>query len=108
MKKMKKIAAIALSAVMAVSMAGCGGSASQSGSSENDTVKVGILYSATGSMAISEGAVKDAEVLASRLNILQRTELQSLQPLQQKQKNSLIRIRLRQYSVVGHPLQEKL
>ena len=64
MKKMKKIAAIALSAVMAVSMAGCGGSASQSGSSENDTVKVGILYSATGSMAISEGAVKDAEVLA--------------------------------------------
>ena len=64
MKKMKKIAAIALSAVMAVSMAGCGGSASQSGSSESDTVKVGILYSATGSMAISEGAVKDAEVLA--------------------------------------------
>src|SRR5699024_5969197 len=34
------------------------------GDSGEDTVKVGILYSATGSMAISEGAVKDAEVLA--------------------------------------------
>ena len=64
MKTMKKIAALALGAAMAVSMTGCGGSAPQSGSSEGDTVKVGILYSATGSMAISEGAVKDAEVLA--------------------------------------------
>lgn len=43
-------------------MAGCGGAGSQEDS--EDTVKVGILYSATGSMAISEGAVKDAEVLA--------------------------------------------
>lgn len=64
MKTMKKITALALGAVMALSMTGCGGSTSQSGSSEGDTVKVGILYSATGSMAISEGAVKDAEVLA--------------------------------------------
>lgn len=64
MKTMRKIAALALGAVMAVGLTGCGGSAPQSSSSEGDSVKVGILYSATGSMAISEGAVKDAEVLA--------------------------------------------
>jgi urea transport system substrate-binding protein len=64
MKNMKKIAALALSAVMAASLAGCGSSSTTSTSSDSDTVKVGILYSATGSMAISEGAVKDAEVLA--------------------------------------------
>lgn len=60
--KKSKIAAILLSSILTVSMAGCGGAGAK-GDSE-DTVKVGILYSATGSMAISEGAVKDAEVLA--------------------------------------------
>ncbi|HJD46509.1 MAG TPA: urea ABC transporter substrate-binding protein [Candidatus Mediterraneibacter norfolkensis] len=60
--KKNKFAAILLSSILAVSMAGCGGAGSQEDS--EDTVKVGILYSATGSMAISEGAVKDAEVLA--------------------------------------------
>ena len=62
MMKKNKIAAILLSSVLAVSLAGCGGGSK--GDSGEDTVKVGILYSATGSMAISEGAVKDAEVLA--------------------------------------------
>lgn len=74
MKTSKKIFALMISAAMAMSMAGCGnpgttgdnggtadGASTQSG---GDSVKVGILYSATGSMAISEGAVKDAEVLA--------------------------------------------
>ncbi|MGN0182118.1 MAG: urea ABC transporter substrate-binding protein [Candidatus Ornithomonoglobus sp.] len=65
MKTSKKFFALALSATMAIGIAGCGGGSSESGSSsDGDTVKVGILYSATGSMAISEGAVKDAEVLA--------------------------------------------
>ena len=68
MKKTGKFIAMALSAVMAAGLAGCGGTstdtASSSSSQSGDTVKVGILYSATGSMAISEGAVKDAEVLA--------------------------------------------
>lgn len=67
MKKTSKVLAMALSAVMAAGLAGCGGSStdtSSSSASGGDTVKVGILYSATGSMAISEGAVKDAEVLA--------------------------------------------
>jgi urea transport system substrate-binding protein len=68
MKKVRKAAALVVSAVMAASMAGCGSSTStsttSSTSSSSDSVKVGILYSATGSMAISEGAVKDAEVLA--------------------------------------------
>ena len=68
MKKTGKFIAMALSAVMAAGLAGCGGTstdtAGSSSSQSGDTVKVGILYSATGSMAISEGAVKDAEVLA--------------------------------------------
>lgn len=67
MKTSKKIFALAMSAVMALSIAGCGGGSADpegTASSGGDSVKVGILYSATGAMAISEGAVKDAEVLA--------------------------------------------
>lgn len=61
MKKKKAMAVFAAAAMMVSALASCGGSKS---GSDSDTVKVGILYSATGSMAISEGAVKDAEVLA--------------------------------------------
>ncbi len=61
MKKKKAMAVFAAAAMMVSALASCGGSTS---GSDSDTVKVGILYSATGSMAISEGAVKDAEVLA--------------------------------------------
>ena len=74
MKKLnlKKLAAIAAAAAMTVSFAGCGGSsgsgeAAANGSSESageDTVKVGLLHSLTGSMAISEKSVSDAEKLA--------------------------------------------
>lgn len=78
MKKfsMKMIAAFAAAGMMALSLAGCGGSAgtSSGGSESTDgaapaasgdvTVKVGLLHSLTGSMAISEKAVRDAEVLA--------------------------------------------
>lgn len=72
MKKLtfKRIAALAASAaMMALSLTACGG-ASETGSSDStaasgdDTVKVGLLHSLTGSMAISEKAVRDAEVLA--------------------------------------------
>ena len=78
MKKvsLRKIAALAASmAMFAMTLAGCGSTASDSGSSSDgttsaaaasgdDTVKVGLLHSLTGSMAISEKAVRDAEVLA--------------------------------------------
>lgn len=58
--KKTRIISTAIAGVMTAAMiTGCGGS-----ETGDDTVKVGILYSATGSMAISEGAVKDAEVLA--------------------------------------------
>lgn len=62
MKKIrfKKIMALALAFTMTGSLAACG----NSGSENSDTVKVGILHSLTGSMAISEKAVRDAEVLA--------------------------------------------
>lgn len=78
MKKvsLRKIAALAASmAMFAMTLAGCGSTASDSGTSADgttsaaaangdDTVKVGLLHSLTGSMAISEKAVRDAEVLA--------------------------------------------
>ncbi|SHJ52027.1 urea ABC transporter substrate-binding protein [Hespellia stercorisuis] len=49
-----------LTMTMVVGMTGCG----SSDSSSSDTVKVGLLHSMTGSMAISEQAVLDAEKLA--------------------------------------------
>lgn len=65
-KSMKKVAAAILSAAMVVSMAACGAdSGEQTGGSDGgDSVKVGLLHSMSGSMAISEQAVLDAEKLA--------------------------------------------
>ena len=54
-------AAAAVLALSMVLMTGCG---SGSGSSSKESVKVGLLHSMTGSMAISEQAVLDAEKLA--------------------------------------------
>lgn len=54
-----KLTAAAMAVVMAFTMTGCGNSAEDS-----KTVKVGLLHSQTGSMAISEQAVLDAEKLA--------------------------------------------
>jgi urea transport system substrate-binding protein len=48
-----------LLAVFAAACAGGGG-----GSSSSDTIKVGILHSLSGTMAVSEVSVKDAELLA--------------------------------------------
>lgn len=65
-KSMKKVAAVILSAAMVVSMAACGADsgADEGGKSDGDSVKVGLLHSMSGSMAISEQAVLDAEKLA--------------------------------------------
>ena len=52
-------AAVAASSV--VSLTGCG---SKGKSDAQESVTVGLLHSLTGSMAISEGSVRDAEVLA--------------------------------------------
>lgn len=62
MKKKKFFSAVAVAVMAMMAVTACGNNSEQT--SDNDTVKVGILYSATGSMAISEGSVKDAEVLA--------------------------------------------
>ncbi len=64
-KRWTKLVALVSVAAMALGMAGCGSSGgSGSESAEGDTVTVGLLHSLTGSMAISEGSVRDAEVLA--------------------------------------------
>lgn len=54
-----KLTAMAMTALMAFSMAGCGKT-----EEDSKVVKVGLLHSQTGSMAISEQAVLDAEKLA--------------------------------------------
>ncbi len=61
-KLFKKILAVGLLTIFSVaSMAGC---TQTSGGDAQDTVTVGLLHSLTGSMAISEKAVRDAEILA--------------------------------------------
>lgn len=79
--KKRTLGAIALSVVLAASLAGCGGGAmtevtdnnaqepeteDAAGTQENseDSIKVGILHSLSGTMAISETSVRDAELLA--------------------------------------------
>lgn len=54
-----KLTAMVMTALMAFSMAGCGKT-----EEDSKVVKVGLLHSQTGSMAISEQAVLDAEKLA--------------------------------------------
>ena len=76
-KTWTKLTAITAACAMAVAMTGCGGSSSgntdstgaagsstSAADSEGGAVTVGLLHSLTGSMAISEGSVRDAEVLA--------------------------------------------
>lgn len=78
---MKKIAAFSMALLMAAASTGCAlqdegstngdgqspaasSDASGADASSGDTIKVGILHSLSGTMAISETSVKDAEMLA--------------------------------------------
>jgi len=61
-KYFKKTFAAAMALIMAAGVYGCG--STETTKTEDTTVKVGLLHSLTGSMAISEKAVRDAEVLA--------------------------------------------
>ena len=64
-KRMRDLLTAVTCTTLALSMIGCGSSGtSGSADSGEDTVTVGLLHSLTGSMAISEGSVRDAEVLA--------------------------------------------
>ncbi|MCM1530308.1 MAG: urea ABC transporter substrate-binding protein [Alistipes sp.] len=57
----KTLAVLSTAVISSAMMTACG----NSGNTENgETVKVGLLHSLTGSMAISEKSVRDAEVLA--------------------------------------------
>lgn len=62
--RMKRFLAVLLAAALAATMLTACGSRGGSSSGDGDTVKVGLLHSLTGSMAISEKSVRDAEVLA--------------------------------------------
>lgn len=62
--RMKRFLAVLSAAALAATMLTACGSGGGSSSGDGDTVKVGLLHSLTGSMAISEKLVRDAEVLA--------------------------------------------
>jgi urea transport system substrate-binding protein len=70
MRKKKFHVLLGLLAALALVATACGGGSSKSkdaaggGSSSSDTVKVGVLHSLSGTMSISEVAVKDAVLLA--------------------------------------------
>lgn len=59
-KMFSKVLAVLSAMTLGAALTGCG---SESGT-DGETVKVGLLHSLTGSMAISEKSVRDAEVLA--------------------------------------------
>lgn len=61
---LKRIMCAALAGVMVLATTACGGGAGSGSEDSSEPVKVGILHSLTGSMAISEVSVRDAEVLA--------------------------------------------
>jgi urea transport system substrate-binding protein len=56
--------AVSLLSTVALIVAGCADDPTQSSTSSSDTIKVGILHSLSGTMAISEVTVRDAELLA--------------------------------------------
>lgn len=62
----RRVTAAAAAAVLLAGLAACGGASSSSSgeSGGTETVTVGLLHSLTGSMAISETSVRDAELLA--------------------------------------------
>lgn len=62
--RMKRFLAVLSAAALAATILTACGSGGGSSSGDGDTVKVGLLHSLTGSMAISEKSVRDAEVLA--------------------------------------------
>lgn len=62
--RMKRFLAVLSATALAATMLTACGSGGGSSSGDGDTVKVGLLHSLTGSMAISEKSVRDAEVLA--------------------------------------------
>ena len=121
MKKvsLRKIAALAASmAMFAMTLAGCGSTASDSGistdgttsaaaASGDDTVKVGLLHSLTGSMAISEKAVRDAEVLAID-EINAAGGVLGKQIVYVEEDGASEPKRSQQYSAAGHLLPERL
>lgn len=63
-RKMRRRPLLTALVAGATLLTACGGSTSASSTAASDTVKVGILHSLSGTMAISEVAVKDAEMLA--------------------------------------------
>jgi len=74
MKLWKKVCALTMTIALGVSAVGCGAisevskedetKAASNSTSDGDTIKVGILHSLSGTMAISETSVRDAELLA--------------------------------------------
>ena len=101
---LRRLSAGAVCAALLATMTACGGGSaapaadSADSSADGGTVKVGLLHSLTGSMAISETSVRDAEVpstrstrpaasMAARLSTSRRTAHPSLPPLPPRRKS---------------------
>ncbi|WP_183860626.1 urea ABC transporter substrate-binding protein [Pectinatus brassicae] len=63
---MKKKTALAMAALFVSSafLSGCAGTQASNSNNDKNTIKVGVLHSLSGTMAISEVSVKDAEMMA--------------------------------------------
>jgi urea transport system substrate-binding protein len=59
-----RLSIIALLSTVALLVTGCADDPGEGGAAAGDTIKVGILHSLSGTMAISEVTVRDAELLA--------------------------------------------
>ncbi|MBB5336034.1 urea transport system substrate-binding protein [Pectinatus brassicae] len=66
LRKMKKKTALAMAALFVSSafLSGCAGTQASNSNNDKNTIKVGVLHSLSGTMAISEVSVKDAEMMA--------------------------------------------
>ena len=118
MKLWKKAVALLLGSTLLFGMTACGDSSPTSSTADSgDTVKVGLLHSLSGTMAISETSVRDAELLMdggrlllhpNRLRLLKKMVLLNHQSLLKRLRNFCKMTRLQQFLVAGHQHQERL
>ena len=121
MKLWKKAVALLLGSTLLFGMTACGESSPASSTADSgDTVKVGLLHSLSGTMAISETSVRDAELLAieeinaaggvlgKQIEAVEEDGASEPSKFAEKAQKLYRTIRLQQFLVVGHQHQERL
>ena len=110
MKLWKKAVALLLGSTLLFGMTACGDSSPTSSTADSgDTVKVGLLHSLSGTMAISETSVRDAELLAiEEINAAGGVLGKQIEAVEERLRNFCKMTRLQQFLVAGHQHQERL